>query len=289
MILTRQRLLLGAIHHFAGNPDRLQLVKWMFLAKKETELRKLDTFYDFLPYKYGPFSFTLYRDLEMFQRKGIALEDNEGWRVGDQQEINVLLAPLKRTFLDALNQTVSKYCEMRPRKLIDYTYDKYPWYASKSTLNVGNGYATRSAQTAVYTAGYEGRSIDKFFNRLLETGIVRLLDVRSHAYSRKYGFTGHTLRRIAEKVGIEYIHMPQLGIPPTERRNLKTWEDYQEVLNWYDNTVIPASPEHLSVVAESISAAPTAVMCYERDPEYCHRGRLAKAISKQTGLPVIHI
>ena len=41
----------------------------------------------------------------------------------------------------------------------------------------------------LYTAGYEGLTIDAFIARLKQAGIDRVLDVREYPLSRKKGFS----------------------------------------------------------------------------------------------------
>ena len=45
-------------------------MKLVFLLRHETCLKDVPSFYDFVPYKFGPFSFTLYRELERLQQNG---------------------------------------------------------------------------------------------------------------------------------------------------------------------------------------------------------------------------
>lgn len=57
------------------------------------------------------------------------------------------------------------------------------------------------APIAVDTAGYEGKSIDMFFDYLLRQGIKTIVDVRFNPGSRKYGFSKKHFREIAKKSG----------------------------------------------------------------------------------------
>ena len=61
-MLVRRRILLGLMH-LAGEPlARTKLVKLAFLLSQE-EAGTLPAFYDFVPFKFGAFSFVLYRDV----------------------------------------------------------------------------------------------------------------------------------------------------------------------------------------------------------------------------------
>ncbi len=69
-MLNRQRMILALLDH-AGVPiQNTMLVKLAFLLREETAVGKDHTFYGFLPYKQGPFSFGLYRELEALERDG---------------------------------------------------------------------------------------------------------------------------------------------------------------------------------------------------------------------------
>ena len=62
-MFTRQKILLGFLNLSVKPMSTLKLVKCSFLLAKESKNATLDTFYKFLPYKFGPFSFTLYHEL----------------------------------------------------------------------------------------------------------------------------------------------------------------------------------------------------------------------------------
>ena len=69
-MLNRQKCILFMIDR-AGRPvTHLELIKWAFLTAMETPSGGGSSFYDFLPYQYGPFSFTMFRELYGLARKG---------------------------------------------------------------------------------------------------------------------------------------------------------------------------------------------------------------------------
>ena len=66
-MLTRQKVLLLMLK-YAGRPvQRVELMKWCFLLRHQSETGGGSSFYDFVPYKYGPFSFALYQEIEKLQ------------------------------------------------------------------------------------------------------------------------------------------------------------------------------------------------------------------------------
>ena len=102
-----------------------------------------------------------------------------------------------------------------------------------------NGTTTRPvASLAVYTAGYEGQQVDAFLDMLMRTGIQQLLDVRNNPVSRRYGFHKTTLDRLCKSLDIEYLHRPELGIPPVLRQTLNTQADYEALFTKYEASVL---------------------------------------------------
>ena len=141
----------------------------------------------------------------------------------------------------------------------------------------------------VYTAGYEGKTVEVLLQELLAAGIECLLDVRYNAISRKRGFSKGKLRELCEANNIDYVHLRQLGIPSSYRKNLKTVDDYEKLLNEYEFSILPAVPDNQREASRLAMDRPTAFLCFEADANYCHRGRLASVISSDTGMPVVHL
>ncbi|MEW5945807.1 MAG: DUF488 domain-containing protein [bacterium] len=146
---------------------------------------------------------------------------------------------------------------------------------------------TRSeAEIAVYTAGYQGLSIDEFLSLLFEKGIKRIIDVRKNSVSRVFGFHKSTLSWLPDRLEIEYTHRPELGVPSEWRRNLNRPEDYEAMLNRYENEILSVSGNSLREVSEMMIEKPSVLMCREADPLYCHRSRLAEIISNISNMGV---
>jgi uncharacterized protein (DUF488 family) len=139
---------------------------------------------------------------------------------------------------------------------------------------------------AVYTVGYQGRSVDAFFDYLLRRGIRRVIDVRSNPVSRKYGFAKKTLSETARKLDVAYVHIPRLGIPPDERKDLQSMRSYQQLFARFERHTLPSRTAELRDVAAMVSETPTTLMCAERDADRCHRSQVAIAVSSIAGLSV---
>jgi len=285
MLFTRQKVLLQFLRESGGSSSRMVLTKKLFLMREETASRGGSAFYEFLPYHFGPFSFVLYHDLRHLERDGligrtgsadVALTD-----AGKTQPTN--LAEQVRLDIQRIN---GQYGSLSGEQIIDSVYERYPWYTMLAKRTDQRRVERRTAEPAVYTIGYEGFQVDGFLNRLLEEGIERLIDVRQNPVARKYGFHRSTLNRLSEDVGIEYLHLPELGIRSALRTQLESEQDFDELFGWYRTSLAVTDVER---VAELMNNKPSALMCMEASPRNCHRLQLAGAVSPVAGLEVRHL
>ena len=120
--------------------------------------------------------------------------------------------------------------------LLDEIYSKYPQFMVNSKRLQLEKRAI--AVPAVYTSGYEGLSVDGFLNRLIESGVQQLVDVRRNPIARRFGFHKSTLKRLCESLDIAYFHLPELGIPFDKRRSLDTQDDYDRLFADYCKTTL---------------------------------------------------
>ena len=291
-LIARQKIVLATLLAANRPVSKTELVKWIFLMNKETGLGKQPGFYEFLPYKYGPFSFQLFRDLTDLERSGYVAVCDDHIDLGLEDEAREKVTELSVLVRAATNAIVEKYGHLGVSELIDGVYEKYRWYAVLSERVEATKYRLPQIPTAlpaVYTVGYEGHSIDGFFDKLLIAGIKRIIDVRYNPMSRKYGFSKKTLENVSAGLGLRYEHFGNLGIHPSFRAELESAQDYQELLSWYDSTVLEDERNCVEFVAKSMTETPSALLCYEKDAAYCHRSRVGQRLSEITGLEVINL
>ena len=283
-MLHRQRVILEFLR-VAGRPvTHIELTKWSFILRHETESAGGSAFYDFLPYKYGPFSFSLYQELGKLSSTSYVVDDGKVVRLGDAAPEAQGLSRQVGVDVERVVRRVGKHGRNR---LIDYVYSNYPSYTCNSELKQ---LAKRpDTQPKVYTAGYEGRSVDAFLNMLVENGIERLVDVRMNPIARRYGFHKSTLCRLCGKLGIEYRHVPELGIRSEKRQSLDTADDYAALFDDYEQTTLREEPDSIRLVESLVTERPSVLVCMEADHTCCHRYRLAKKIAKRTRLPMEHL
>jgi len=139
-----------------------------------------------------------------------------------------------------------------------------------------------------YTIGHSTRTLDAFTALLRENGIERLADIRRYPGSRRYPhFSRDSLAQVLPQIGIEYIHVPQLGGRRKPREDSPNMAWRNEQFRAYADHM--ASDEFRNAVDESLASdRVTAVMCAEAVPWRCHRNLLADDLVRR-GIEVRHI
>jgi uncharacterized protein (DUF488 family) len=150
----------------------------------------------------------------------------------------------------------------------------------------------RTTSAQLYTIGYEGLNLPEFVERLDANGIAAIIDVRRNPISRKKGFSKRAFSERLRIEGIEYFHLPNLGIASNLRKNLDTWADYAKLFAFYKSELLPeamAEVERIQFLLRRFRSV--ALLCFERDHEYCHRGCLAAFAFEKSliGDPAIHL
>jgi uncharacterized protein (DUF488 family) len=293
-MLRRQKLLLAILHASNRTLSPIEFVKLAFLLRNESEVGKDRTFYDFVPYRFGPFSFALYRELESLQGNGYLEMSDSSISLSDSTSNDILrkIAELTTPEKQAVAGIVARFGSFKPKSLVRMVYARYPWFTINSELTelIPDDRPERpQADIAIFTSGYEGKSVDGFFDTLIRAGVRAIIDVRFNPVSRKYGFAGSSLRRIGEKLGFDYSHLPELGIAGKQRESLSDFASYQRLLDRYARNFLGQKHAALSRLAESLRAIPSVLVCMERDVACCHRGRLANAMAERTQLPIVHL
>jgi len=285
-MFSRQRAILRLIENEGGSVARLRLVKLAFLLSRETEAPRAGL-YDFVPYKHGPFSFTLYHEVRALGR--------DGWLAEQEHDVGLAEAPhletafLDKEFLALIDKLSCRHRSTPTAAVVDGVYRDYPWFTLNSDTIQKRAVSRPAAELAVYTVGYEGIMVDTLLNCLLRKGIKRLIDVRCNPIARRYGFHKATLCRLCNDVGIEYIHFASLGIPSAWRTDLSDRSSYQRLFERYEREILPKQRSAIDKVAGLVATMPSALMCMEADHDCCHRSRLGAEVSRGTSLPVIEL
>ena len=272
-LFHRQRVLLNTIEALnnLNIHSRRAIVKSLFLLKEEHNIADKMPFYHFFAYKQGPFSHLCFDDL----RK---LRDNN---LIDQEEITLTSAG--KIVLNEVgrqhNQTIKTMLKsfLNEKKITDYVYQKYPEYAIKSELIEQK---PKKSSPGFFTIGYEKKDIDQFLNALVSNNIDLLIDVRKNPFSMNFIYIKETLQKRLKDVGIDYLHIPELGIESEERKNLNTKADYDKLFAKYRRT-LPFKEVYINRIIELGTSRRIVLLCFEADGNFCHRGEVAKVIKSR--------
>ena len=142
---------------------------------------------------------------------------------------------------------------------------------------------------SVYTIGYEGASLEDFLDTLADAKISRVVDVRDVPASRRRGFSKNALREALADNEIEYTHLKALGDPKAGREAMRRGDvtAFLEIFNEHIQ-----SDEAQIALIEAIDLAKKesiVLLCYERDPKYCHRSIVVERMSGLASVRANHI
>jgi hypothetical protein len=289
-MLRRQRTILRLLSTADEKVSATQLQKYIFLLREETFLGRGSAFYEFLPYRYGAYSFAAQREIDALVAYGYiesSATSLEITTLGKKQSTEVDSETAR-----AVLAIVSRYGKAPLRTLLKDVYARYPWYASNSELKdlvPHDVPKPKTAPVAVYTMGYENRSVDGFLNKLLRAGIRKIVDVRANPVSRKYGFARSSLASLAGKLGLGYTHCPELGISSEKRRDVHTHDQFRELFGYYEREILPEEADAVTRVAELVKTVPSVLVCMEKEAVDCHRSRLATRVASLTDLKIVHL
>jgi hypothetical protein len=288
----RRKYLLSLFELFGNELTARKLQKLLFLSLHSPGSLPL---YDFIPNKYGSFSFQAEQDMHVLVTLGyLAEEQIDGHNGYKRIKKEGMLNDLGIFDKENIVNTWDKFKDFGDDDLIRYVYLQYPFYAINSIIAINLLNAdemqrvekekskVQSVARKLFTIGYEGLSLEAYLIKLLTHDVHVLCDVRKNAYSQKFGFSQSLLKRGCESVKIDYIHIPELGIESEKRKALSSQEDYNELFEEYERTTLSKNEEYLNIILDSIKDKKrVALTCFEKNPLQCHRTRVANAILKK--------
>jgi len=145
-------------------------------------------------------------------------------------------------------------------------------------------------RTTLFTLGYEKRTIEEFIRLLKAAGVDVLMDVRETAWSHKPGFSKTSFTEHLAAAGIEYVHARFAGNPKTLRTRASS---HRQCLALYD-AYIDAEHAILEQFEDLVNIFHTlgkrvCITCFERHPDDCHRGIIARKWEKRGRRSVYHL
>lgn len=295
----RRKILLSLLENFNGQLNKTSLQKLLFIYTRWQEKKA----FDFVPYKFGCYSFQANQDLKTLGKYGLVQESTNAsspqWVKSTTEDFTSTLNKTDKALMVKLKNA---YNQMSREELIKYTYRNYPYFAIKS--EIAHKVLTKTelekveqqkrtfTETKLFSIGYEGKSLEHYLNQLIINDVKLLCDVRKNALSMKYGFSKSQLKHACEGVGIAYIHIPELGIVSEKRQELNSLNDYQVLFKEYELTVLIENKKHLLSVNDLLKKYNrVALTCFEATECMCHRGRVVKTLANQPNwkIPIQHL
>lgn len=283
----RRKIILALLEQFNGELEKIRLQKLLFLFCQ----KQVKADYDFIPYKYGCYSYSAKADLTTMVSKGFLADTNKTFQKTDKISYTKLL---KSDDLVKLKGIKSLYGGMNSNALMKHTYRNFPYWAinsvkAESILNKQELAEIQKQRmvndTAIlFTIGYEGGSLENYLNRLIKNDVKVLVDVRNNPVSMKFGFSKNQLKRYCESLGIQYIHFPEVGIISDKRQELNSQEDYDRLFADYRaNNLTKTATTQNNILAILLKYKRIALTCFEANHCQCHRSHLAHSISMLPG------
>lgn len=281
----RQKLLLALLQSFGGELKNIDLQKYLFLF---TKLCQQDKSYEFVPFRYGCYSFQSHADRARLTGIGVIADNPDVWQLANGSDFLGMLKNGEREKLEWFRKT---YAALKGDALVREIYVKYPYYAINSEIatrlltktqlrKVAQARPTESGP-CLFTIGYERKTFEHYLNQLIQNNVKVLCDVRKNPLSRKFGFSKNAMSDALNRLGIGYVHIPALGIESGKRRDLRTQADYNSLFDNYEKTTLRSNKGALAQLVQLVEDKErVAITCFEQEPCMCHRGRVARAIEK---------
>jgi uncharacterized protein (DUF488 family) len=142
----------------------------------------------------------------------------------------------------------------------------------------------------LFTIGYEKAAQRDVLSALRQARVELLVDTRAVAASRRAGFSKRQLAAGLDDAGIQYLHLQKLGTP-AEGREAARSGDLKKLWRIYDKHIkTPEAREQLDELESLLKTGRRlCLLCYERNPDECHRKRIAELIHERTGQKIEHL
>ncbi|MBC7758558.1 MAG: DUF488 domain-containing protein [Phormidesmis sp. FL-bin-119] len=279
----RRKVILALLELFGGELEKIRLQKLLFLFSQ----KQIKPEYEFIPYKFGCYSYSANADLTTMVAKSFLTESSSSFIKKDNAKYLHVLKPEDQL---KLRTTVSQYGKMDSDALMKHTYKNFPYWAinsvkaasilTSSELKEVQKHKSQSDKTTLYTIGYEGISLEGYLNRLIKNGVQVLVDVRKNPLSMKFGFSKSLLKKYCESLSIQYMHFPEVGIDSDQRQELNSQSDYDALFAKYRAGNLSRTVDSQNNILNLLKTHKRiALTCFEANIYQCHRKHLAEAIA----------
>ncbi|WP_308516968.1 DUF488 domain-containing protein [Sphingomonas flavescens] len=139
----------------------------------------------------------------------------------------------------------------------------------------------------IFTIGYEATTVSEFIDTLKAAGVERVIDVRALPLSRRPGFSKTALGAALNESGLDYVHLKALGTPADGRAAARARRHDDMARIYAGQLELPEAMVQAEQMVELAREKPSALLCYEREPQHCHRTLLLDAVAEQA--EVVHL
>jgi uncharacterized protein (DUF488 family) len=145
----------------------------------------------------------------------------------------------------------------------------------------------------IFTIGFTKTTAERFFGRLKENRIERLLDVRLNNRSQLAGFAKRDDLEyfLRELVGAAYEHEPLLApsqeiLDAYKKKGAMPWAEYEERFG----ALMRERLIETRLKREAFAAQRTVLLCSEDTPDRCHRRLVAEHLADRWGgIEIVHL
>jgi hypothetical protein len=127
-LLKRQVALLALLRVMGGRSSKLDFQKLLFLYCQE---RDKDAPYDFVPHRFGAFSFTSYADRRRLIDRGLLVSDVQDWVLTEAGREAV---PDDAPYLESMGDFARRWRRVASDALVAETYRRFPYFATRSEI-----------------------------------------------------------------------------------------------------------------------------------------------------------
>jgi hypothetical protein len=277
----RRKVLLSLLEVLGRPVAKVDLQKYLFMVCESQEKSS----YEFVPHKFGCYSFQVDSDKRTLSKYSLIAND-EKWVINSAERFHHLLSSTDQKII---YDVVSCYGKLKGRRLLKKVYLANPYYAINSEIlndvlspeecEIVKAARPRPKSAKLFTIGYEGKSLEKYLQLLISNDVGMLCDVRRNPVSMKFGFSKKQLSSAARSMGIQYLHIPELGIESNKRKKLESEADYVKLFDAYRKNTLPLQKDAIDRIVGLIwTYKRVALTCFEANHEQCHRGCVSDAV-----------
>jgi len=139
---------------------------------------------------------------------------------------------------------------------------------------------------AFFTIGYQGAKLEQVVASLAAARVSVLVDTRETPTSRRVEFRQQALASALGEAGIRYVSVRALGAPKPLRAIAA--DDWPAFAAGYRERLALAR-EEIERLVPLVASERVCLLCFEADPEACHRSLLAHEIQRLLDVSAVHL